>query len=106
MTKIILEKEKTIRVPAKVWLKIDEEYELQGELYRQEMEKLKTQCKHCGYRWLYKGKLKSCTCPNCKGTTQSRIITQEDEKAAWAAVNRALMEWRRQGKREKHGLKV
>jgi len=102
MTEIILGKEETIRIPEKVWKQIEEESELQGKLYREQMEKLKTQCKHCGYRWFYKGKLKRCTCPNCKGTTESRIITEEDKKAAWAAVNKKLMEWRRQRKREKH----
>jgi DNA-directed RNA polymerase subunit RPC12/RpoP len=25
----------------------------------------KVKCPKCGYEWLYKGKLKRCTCPNC-----------------------------------------
>jgi hypothetical protein len=97
--------EKIIRLPRWVWEEVDSECEMQGKLYKQEREKLKTQCKHCGYRWFYKGKLKRCTCPNCKGTTQSRIITEEDEKAIGETVNKAFMEWRRQRRMQRRAKK-
>jgi Zn finger protein HypA/HybF involved in hydrogenase expression len=29
----------------------------------------KVKCQKCGYEWLYKGKLKRSTCPNCGSKT-------------------------------------
>jgi Zn finger protein HypA/HybF involved in hydrogenase expression len=42
----------------------------------------KVKCQKCGYEWIYKGKLKRSTCPNCG----SKTSTVEPEEALEATL--------------------
>ena len=35
-------------------------------------------CDHCGYEWVFKGKLKRATCPNCGNKVGFEFLKKDD----------------------------